>query len=91
MRETGGRFQKKRKLYMAMAVVICVCAGFGYSWSVLQNPIVSVYGWADSNVALAYTLVVFCSTMAPLLFGSILRKLSTRMCVMLGAVFSASG
>ncbi len=76
---------------MAMVIIICICAGFGYAWSVLQNPIIQKYGWSDSNVALAYTLVVLCSTMAPLFFGPLLGKLSTRLCVILGAILFGAG
>lgn len=47
-------FLGRRWLCMAAALVICICAGFGYAWSVLQNPIVTQFGWADSGVALAY-------------------------------------
>ena len=72
-------------------MVICVCAGFGYAWSVLQNPIVEQFGWSDSGVALAYTITVLCSTMAPLLFGGVTRRLSTRLVVVIGALLFGAG
>ena len=59
-------FADRRWLCLISAMVICVCAGFGYAWSVLQTPIIARFGWADSGVALAYTITVVCSTMAPL-------------------------
>ena len=71
-------FTRRRWVCLIAAMVICVCAGFGYAWSVLQNPIITRFGWADSGVALAYTITVLCSTMAPLIFGGVIRRLSTR-------------
>ena len=84
-------FVRRRWACQIAAMVICVCAGFGYAWSVLQNPIVTRFGWADSGVALAYTITVLCSTMAPLLFGALIRRLSTRLCVVVGAVLFGGG
>ena len=75
-------FSRRRWVCLCATLLICVCAGFGYAWSVLQNPIITRFGWADSGVALAYTITVVCSTMAPLIFGSIIRRLSTRLCVL---------
>ena len=84
-------FSRRRWACLCATLVICVCAGFGYAWSVLQNPIIARFGWADSGVALAYTITVVCSTMAPLIFGGVIRKLSTRLCVAVGAVLFGGG
>ncbi len=84
-------FARRRWVCLVSAMVICVCAGFGYAWSVLQNPIVTRFGWTDSGVALAYTITVLCSTMAPLFFGSLIRRISTRLCVIVGAVLFGGG
>lgn len=84
-------FCRTRWLCLAATLVICVCAGFGYAWSVLQSPIVAAYGWPDGQVSLAYTIVVLCSTMAPLFFAPLIRKLGTRRCIMLGAVLFGGG
>lgn len=85
------RFQKQRWVCLIASMVICMCAGFGYAWSVLQNPIVTQFGWADSGVALAYTITVLCSTMAPLFFAGVIRRLSTRLGVVVGAVLFGVG
>lgn len=76
---------------MAAALVICVCAGFGYAWSVLQSPIVAQHSWPEGQVSLAYTVTVLCSTMAPLAFGGLIRRVSTRACVMAGAGLFGGG
>ena len=84
-------FAGRRWLCLISAMVICVCAGFGYAWSVLQTPIIAQFGWADSGVALAYTITVVCSTMAPLLFGGLIRRMSSHLCVAVGAVLFGAG
>ena len=84
-------FQNRRWVCLIAAMVICVCAGFGYAWSVLQNPIVEQFGWSDSGVALTYTIMVLCSTMTPLFFGSLIRRLSTRLVVVIGAPLFGAG
>ena len=84
-------FQNRRWVCLIAAMVICVCAGFGYAWSVLQNPIVVQFGWSDSGVALTYTIMVLCSTMTPLFFGSLIRRLSTRLVVVIGALLFGAG
>lgn len=84
-------FTRTRWLSMLASLAICVCAGFGYAWSVLQTPIAAAHGWPDGQVALAYTITVLCSTMAPLFFGPLIRALGSRRCVMLGAVLFGGG
>ena len=84
-------FTRRRWVCLISAMVICVCAGFGYAWSVLQNPIVTRFGWVDSGVALAYTITVLCSTMAPLIFGGLIRRMSTRAGVIVGAILFGGG
>lgn len=84
-------FLKQRWRSMAACLIICVCAGFGYAWSVLQTPLIDAHSWPDSQVSLTYTITVLCSTMAPLLFGPLIRKLGTRRCVVLGALLFGIG
>lgn len=84
-------FESRRKLYLILSAVICVCAGFGYAWSVLQNPIITVHGWEAGSVSLAYTITVLCSTMAPLFFAPLIKKLGIRNSVILGALLYGAG
>ena len=84
-------FEKRRRLCFIASLIICVCAGFGYAWSVLQTPLILAHGWPDSQVSLTYPITVVCSTMAPLFFGSLIRKLGTRRCIALGALLFGGG
>ncbi|MDY3615039.1 MAG: hypothetical protein SO079_01090 [Intestinimonas butyriciproducens] len=51
----------------------------------------AAHGWPEGQVSLAYTVTVVCSTMAPLFFGGLIRRISTRMCIALGAVLFGGG
>ena len=84
-------FKTKRWICFIAALIICVCAGFGYSWSVLQGPIVEKFGWKEGAVSLTFTITVVCSTMSPLLFGAIIQKISTKKCILIGAVLFGGG
>lgn len=84
-------FEKTRWSCLVGSLIICLCAGFGYAWSVLQAPIAAFHGWADSRVSLAYTVTVVCSTMAPIFFAGVIRRLGTRRCVMVGAALFGGG
>ncbi len=84
-------FKSKRWGCFVAALVICVCAGFGYSWSVLQGPIVECFDWKESAVSLTFTITVVCSTMAPIFFGSVIKKISTKQCILIGAVLFGGG
>lgn len=84
-------FLKRRWSAMVASLIICICAGFGYAWSVLQTPIIAAHGWPDGQVSLTYTVTVLCSTMAPLFFGALIRRMGTRRCIILGAILFGAG
>lgn len=84
-------FVKQRWTSMVACLFICICAGFGYAWSVLQTPIILAHNWTDSQVSLTYTIQVVCSTMSPLLFGSLIRKLGVKKCVLVGSILYGAG
>lgn len=85
------QFQRQRWLCLIAVLLICVCAGFGYAWSVLQTPITAVHRWPAGQVSLAYPVTVLCSSMAPLFFGGLIRRIGTRLCVVVGAVLFGGG
>ena len=85
------RFKKKRFGCMFATMVACICIGFIYAWSVIQTPIILDFGWEESRVALAYTAINLCSNFGAMIFGSLIRKMSTRQCIMTGAVLFGGG
>ena len=84
-------FKSQRWICFIAALIICVCAGFGYSWSVLQGPIAQKFGWNEGAVSLTFTITVVCSTMSPLFFGSVIQKITTRRCVLIGGILFGAG
>ena len=58
---------------------------------VLQGPIAQKFGWNESAVSLTFTITVVCSTMSPLFFGAIIKKITTRKCVLIGGIFFGAG
>lgn len=91
MNDNCAAFLKKRWVCMIACLFICICAGFGYAWSVLQTPIILAHDWPDSQVSLTYTIMVLCSTMTPLIFGALIRKLGVKKCVIVGSVLYGAG
>lgn len=91
MEKQYDHFLKQRWVCMTACLFICICAGFGYAWSVLQTPIILAHNWPDSQVSLTYTIQVVCSTMSPLIFGALIRKLGVKKCVLVGSVLYGAG
>ena len=65
-------FEKKKFLYFVTGLVVVFIVGLGYTWSIVQTPIVQAMGGESvtATVALCYTVTVLCSTMSPTLFGA---------------------
>ncbi len=86
------QFKSKRTLIFIAAFIATLCAGFGYSWSVLQSAIMQEHAeWAASSIAITYTLQVACSCLAPIPFGGIIRKLTTKQNIFVGAILYGAG
>jgi OFA family oxalate/formate antiporter-like MFS transporter len=82
---------ESRWISMTAALAICLFTGFGYSWSVVQTPIATVFAWKTASVSLTFTMTVCFSTLSPLLFGKWIQKLSMRRTVIAGAVIYGFG
>ncbi len=86
------QFKSKRVLIFCAAFIATLFAGFGYSWSILQSAIMSAHeDWAASAIALTYTLQVACSCLAPIPFGGIIKRLTTKQNVMVGSILYGGG
>ena len=53
-------FEKKRTLYFIIGLIAAFMVGLGYTWSVVQTPIVQAMGGESvtATVALCYTVTV---------------------------------
>ncbi|MFR2331483.1 MAG: MFS transporter [Flavonifractor plautii] len=75
---------------------LCLISAMVIAWrlsatpSVLQTPS-SPGVWLADPGGPGHTITVVCSTMAPLLFGGLIRRMSSRLCVAVGAVLFGAG
>ena len=67
--------------------------GLGYTWSVVQTPIVQAMGGESvtATVALCYTVTVLCSTMSPTILGGFTKHLNIRQMILLGGLLFGLG
>lgn len=93
MTQTYKSFEKKKLLYFIVGLVVSFMVGLGYTWSVVQTPIVQAMGGESvtATVALCYTVTVLCSTMSPTILGGITRKLNVRQMVLIGGILFGLG
>lgn len=86
-------FEKKRTIYLIAGFLAAFVVGLGYTWSIVQTPIVQALGGAGvtASVALCYTLTVLCSTMSPTLLGGFTRHLKPNQMLIIGGILFGLG
>ena len=86
-------FEKKKFLYFVTGLVVVFIVGLGYTWSIVQTPIVQAMGGESvtATVALCYTVTVLCSTMSPTLFGGFTKRLKPNQMVFMGGLLFGLG
>ena len=59
-------FEKKKFLYFVTGLVVVFIVGLGYTWSIVQTPIVQAMGGESvtATVALCYTCLLYTSDAA---------------------------
>lgn len=86
-------FEKKKILYFVTGLVVVFMVGLGYTWSIVQTPIVQAMGGESvtAAVALCYTVTVLCSTMSPTLLGGFTKHLKPNQMVLTGGLLFGLG
>jgi len=86
-------FEKKKFFYFITGLVVVFMVGLGYTWSIVQTPIVQAMGGESvtATVALCYTVTVLCSTMSPTLFGGFTKRLKPNQMVLTGGLLFGLG
>lgn len=86
-------FEKKKILYFVTGLVVVFMVGLGYTWSIVQTPIVQAMGGESvtAAVALCYTVTVLCSTLSPTLLGGFTKHLKTNQMVLTGGLLFGLG
>lgn len=83
--------KKNRWLIALSAVAIHLSIGGAYAYSVYKNPITSQLGWQESQVTIAFTIMMGLAGFSAALFGSFVEKNGPRKSAMLAAVLFGLG
>ncbi|NDY71525.1 MFS transporter [Desulfobacter hydrogenophilus] len=68
-----------------------VCLGTVYAWSFFQKPLVSTYGWSNSQVAWTFSTAICCLGLAAAWGGMNLSKSGPRKLAMAGGLIFGAG
>lgn len=82
---------KNRWLIALSAIAIHLSIGGAYAYSVYKNPITSQMGWSETNVTIAFTIMMGLAGFSAALFGSFVEKQGPRKSAMLAAVLFGLG
>ncbi|PYF08897.1 L-lactate MFS transporter [Ureibacillus chungkukjangi] len=83
--------KKNRWLIALSAIAIHLSIGGAYAYSVYKLPIVTEMGWSETNVTVAFTIMMGLAGFAAALFGSLVEKLGPRKSAMVAAVLFGAG
>ncbi|RHW33387.1 MFS transporter [Lysinibacillus yapensis] len=83
--------KKNRWLIALSAIAIHLSIGGAYAYSVYKIPIVSEMGWTETNVTVAFTIMMGLAGFAAALFGSLVEKMGPRKSAMVAAVLFGAG
>lgn len=82
---------KNRWLIALSAIAIHLSIGGAYAYSVYKKPIVTEMGWSESNVTIAFTIMMGLAGFMAALFGGLVEKLGPRKAAIVAAVLFGSG
>ena len=82
---------KNRWLIALSAIAIHLSIGGAYAYSVYKNPITTQMGWSETNVTIAFTIMMGLAGFAAALFGSFVEKQGPRKSAMLAAILFGLG
>lgn len=68
-----------------------VCLGTVYAWSFFQKPLVTTYGWSNSQVAWTFSTAICCLGLAAAWGGMNLAKVGPRKLAMAGGILFGAG
>jgi MFS transporter, OFA family, oxalate/formate antiporter len=83
--------KKNRWLIALSAIAIHLSIGGAYAYSVYKNPITTQLGWQESQVTIAFTIMMGLAGFSAAMFGSFVEKQGPRKSAMLAAVLFGLG
>ncbi|WP_321419502.1 OFA family MFS transporter [uncultured Desulfobacter sp.] len=88
---TDARSYPNRWRIAIFGTLLQVCLGTVYAWSFFQKPLVSTYGWSNSQVAWTFSTAICCLGLAAAWGGMNLSKIGPRKLAMAGGVLFGIG
>ena len=80
-----------RMLRLTFGTVIMLFSGILYAWSILKAPLMSNFGWNNAELGFNYTLTMIFFCVGNITAGFLLKKLSVKISMIIGAAVSFSG
>ena len=82
---------QRRWGYLALGTAALLFAGVIYAWSILKTPLGEAFGWTGKDLALNYTLTMWCFCLGGFAGGLLGKRLGSRVCLLLAALLAGSG
>ena len=83
--------KKNRWLIALSAIAIHLSIGGAYAYSVYKLPIVTEMGWSETNVTVAFTIMMGLAGFSAALFGGLVEKMGPRKSAMVAALLFGAG
>ena len=77
--------------YLIVGVIALLFAGIIYGWSILKAPLAAEFNWADSQLAVNFTLTMCFFCLGGFIGGNLSRKIGVRLTLILGGVIGCAG
>ncbi|MEB1808928.1 MAG: OFA family MFS transporter [Bacillaceae bacterium] len=82
---------KNRWLMALSAIAIHLSIGAAYAYSVYKRPLTEIVGWSETNVTLAFTIMMALAGMSAALFGNFVERNGPRKSAIVAAVLFGIG
>ena len=82
---------QRRWVYLALGTAALLFAGVIYAWSILKTPLAEQFGWSGKELALNYTLTMWCFCLGGFAGGMLGKRLGSRVCLLLAALLAGGG
>lgn len=82
---------KNRWLIALSAIAIHLSIGASYAYSVYKKPLIETNGWSETNVTLAFTIMMALAGFTAALFGRFVERWGPRKSAIIAAILFGSG